>query len=109
TGTASSLPPTYSTDLNSPYYAMVKEVYDVSLTLTPEQIATAVYYRDNPGYPQATNYLSTFSQVMHVENPQLDFYALAHAKLGIAFAEAMINCWKIKYSVLQERPTRYIR
>ena len=108
-GTASPLPPTYSTDPNSAYYAMVKEVYDVSLTLTPEQTATALYYRDSPGYPQATNYISTFSQVMHVENPQLDFYALAHAKTGIAFAEAMINCWQIKYSVLQDRPTRYIR
>ncbi|HET6994049.1 MAG TPA: vanadium-dependent haloperoxidase [Chitinophagaceae bacterium] len=109
TGTASPLPPPYSTDPNSAYYAMVKEVYDVSLTLTPEQAATALFYRDNPGYPQATNYISTFSQVMHVENPQLDFYALAHAKTGIAFAEAMINCWQIKYTVLQDRPTRYIR
>ena len=108
-GTASPLPPTYSTDPNSAYYAMVKEVYDVSLTLTPEQTATALYYRDNPGYPQATNYISTFSQVMQVENPQLDFYALAYAKTGIAFAEAMINCRQIKYSLLQDRPTLYIR
>ncbi len=108
-GTASPLPPAYSTDPSSDYYAMVKEVYDVSQSLTPEQIATALYFRDNPGYPNATNYISTFSQVMHLENPQLDFYALAHAKTGIAFAEAMINCWKIKFTVLQDRPTRYIR
>src|SRR5260221_7184136 len=108
-GTASPLPATYSTDPNSAYYAMVKEVYDVSQTLTPEQIATALYFRDNPGFPNATNYISTFSQIMHIENPQLDFYALAHAKTGIAFAEAMINCWKIKYTVLQDRPTRFIR
>jgi len=108
-GTASPLPPVYSTDPSSAYYAMVKEVYDVSQTLTPEQIATALFYRDNPGYPQAVNYVSTFSQVMHVENPKLDFYALAHAKTGIAFAEAMINCWQIKYSALVDRPTRYIR
>lgn len=108
-GTASPLPPPYSTDPNSDYYKMVKEVYDVSQTLTPEQIATALYFRDNPGFPNATNYISTFSQIMHVENPQLDSYALAQAKVSIAFAEAMINCWKIKYTVLQDRPTRYIR
>ena len=108
-GTASPLPPAYSTDPNSDYYAMVKEVYDVSQSLTPAQIAAALYFRDNPGFPNATNYISTFSQVMHIENPQLDFYALAHAKTGIAFAESMINCWKIKYTVLQDRPTRYIR
>jgi hypothetical protein len=46
---------------------------------------------------------------MQTENLKLDFYALAHAKTGIAFAEAMINCWKIKYTVLQDRPTRFIR
>ncbi len=108
-GTASPLPPPYSLDTNSAYATMVREVYDVSKTLTAEQKATALFYRDNPGYPQAVNYLSTFSQVMHVENPKLDFYTLAHVKLGLAFAEAMINCWKVKYSVLQERPTRYIR
>jgi PAP2 superfamily protein len=108
-GTASPLPPPYSTDPSSDYYKMVKEVYDVSQTLTPDQIATAVYYRDNPGFPNATNYISTFSQVMHIENPQLDFYAFAQAEVGIAFAEAMINCWKIKYQALVDRPTRYIR
>ena len=29
---------------------MVKEVYDVSQTLTPEQTAIGLYYRDNPGF-----------------------------------------------------------
>jgi len=109
TGTASPLPPIYSTDPNSAYFAMVKEVYDVSQALTPEQIATALYFRDAPGFPAGTHYISIFSQIMHTENPQLDFYALAHAKTGIALAESMINCWKIKYQVLQDRPIRYIR
>jgi hypothetical protein len=109
TETASPPPPPYSTDPNSAYYAMVKEVYDISQTLTPEQIATALYYRDSPGFQAGTTYISIFSQVMHVENPQLDFYALAHAKTGIALAESMINCWKIKYQILLDRPIRYIR
>jgi membrane-associated phospholipid phosphatase len=88
---------------------MVKEVYDVSQTLTPAQIATALYFRDQPGFPAGTHYVSIFSQVMHIENPQLDFYALAYVKTGIALAESMINCWKIKYEVLLDRPIRYIR
>jgi hypothetical protein len=109
TGTAEPLPPPYSTDPNSAYYAMVKEVYDVSLTLTHEDSAAAIYFRDNPGYPNGAHYISIFSQVMHQENPQLDFYALAHAKAGIAFVDAMINTWQIKFAVLLDRPTRYIR
>jgi hypothetical protein len=45
TGTESPAPPVYSTDPNSAYFAMVKEVYDVSLTLTADQIATGLYFR----------------------------------------------------------------
>ncbi|HKC36119.1 MAG TPA: vanadium-dependent haloperoxidase, partial [Chitinophagaceae bacterium] len=109
TGTASPLPPPYSTDPNSAYYAMVKEVYDVSQTLTPAQTATALYYRDQPGFQAGTAYVSMFGQIMNAEKPQLDFYALAHAKTGIALYESMIGCWKIKYEVLLDRPIRYIR
>ena len=88
---------------------MVKEVYDISTTLTPDQIATALYFRDNPGFQAGTHYQSIFSQVMHAENPQLDFYAVAEAKMGIALAESQIGCWKMKYDLLVERPIRYIR
>lgn len=108
-GTASPLPPPYSTDPNSAYYAMVKEVYDISQTLTAAQKATAEYFRDQPGFQAGTAYVSMFQQVMNVEKPQLDFYALAHAKVGIALYESMINCWKIKYETFVDRPIRYIR
>ena len=108
-GTASPLPPTYSVDPNSAYYKMVKEVYDISQALTPEQIATAVYFRDQPGFQAGTAYVSIFDQVMQLENHQLDFFALAQAQAGLALYESMINCWKIKYQVLLDRPIRYIR
>jgi hypothetical protein len=107
--TSSPPPPPYSTDPNSAYYKMVKEVYDISQTLTAAQIATALYFRDNPGFQAGTHYQSVFSQVMHAEYPQLDFYALAQAQTGIALAESQIGCWKIKYDLLVERPIRYIR
>lgn len=107
--TASPLPPAYSTDPNSAYFQMVKEVYDISQTLTSEQIATALYFRDNPGFQGGTHYQYIFNQVMNDENPQLDFYALAHAKVAIAMAESQIDCWKKKYDILTDRPTRYIR
>lgn len=108
-GTDSPLPPTYSEVPGSPYYEMVKEVYDISQVLTPEQKATANYFLDDPGFKSGTHYLSIFDEIMNNEKPQLDFYAIAQAKTGISMAEAMINCWKIKYTVLLDRPTRYIR
>jgi hypothetical protein len=107
--TSSPPPPPYSTDPNSAYYKMAKEVYDISQTLTPAQVATALYFRDNPGFQAGTHYQSVFSQVMHAEDPQLDFYALAQAQTGIALAESQIGCWKVKYEFLVERPIRYIR
>ena len=109
TGIASPPPPQYSTVPGSAYYNMVKEVYDVSQTLTAADSATAYYFRDQPGFQAGTAYVSMFQQIMNVENPQLDFYALAHAKVGIALYESMISCWKIKYTILVDRPIRYIR
>jgi len=108
-GTASPLPPSYSVIPGSAYYNMVKEVYDISQQLTPADSATAFYYRDQPGFQAGTAYVSMFGQIMNMENPQLDFFALAHAKVGIALYESMIACWKIKYQTLVDRPIRYIR
>jgi len=109
TGTASPPPPPYSTDPGSAYYAMVKEVYDVSQALTPEQAATALYFRDSPGFQAGTHYLSVFSEIMNIEKPQLDYYALAHVKTGVALADAQIDCFKIKYEMKVDRPIKYIR
>ena len=107
--TASPPPPMYSTDPASEYYKMVKEVYDISQTLTNEQKATALYFRDNPGYQSGTHYQYIFNQVMKDENLTLDAFAVAQAKAGIAMAEAQINCWQQKYTILLDRPTKYIR
>jgi hypothetical protein len=109
TGTESAPPPPYSTDPNSDYYAMVKEVYDISQSLTKEQKATALYFRDNPGFQSGTHYNCLFTEIMKAEDLPLDFYAQAMAKTGIALAEAQIGCWKMKYNLLVDRPIRYIR
>jgi len=108
-GTWPPAPPAYSTDPNSVYYAMVKEVYDISQTLTPEQTATALYYRDNPGFVSGTHYIYMFHQILRDENPQLDFYALAQAKYSVCYYESFRGCWTTKYTYNVERPIRYIR
>ena len=108
-GTDSPPPPPYSTSPTSAYYAMAKEVYDVSQALTPEQRATALYFRDNPGFQAGTHYISIFNQVMESENLMLDQYAVAQAKTGISIAESQIGAWKQKYTLLVDRPIRYIR
>ena len=107
-GSAPIAPPSYSTDPSSDYYKMVKEVYDISQMLTPEQTALALFYRDNPGYGGG-HYISILRQVLQQEQPQLDFTAMAFAKATIAIVDAGIGCFKIKYQYNQQRPITYIR
>jgi hypothetical protein len=101
-------PPAYSTDPSSDFYKMVKEVYDISQTLTPEQRAIGLYYRDNPGFGGG-HYMSMLNIVLRQENTMLDVSALAFAKAGIVSVDAGIECWKVKYTYNNLRPITYIR
>src|SRR4030095_3724591 len=101
-------PPAYSTDPSSDFYKMVKEVYDISQTLTPEQRATGLYYRDNPGFGGG-HYMSILNIVLQQEKTMLDVSALAFAKGGIVSVDAGIECWKVKYTYNNLRPITYIR
>ena len=105
---APDTPPVYSTDPASDYYRMVKEVYDISQTLTADQTALALFYRDNPGFGDG-HYLSIIKQILKKENPKLDFTAIVLAKTGIACVDAGIGCWKTKFKYNQQRPIKYIR
>ena len=100
--------PAYSTDPNSAYYKMVKEVYDISQTLTTEQIATANYYRD-PGFPPGGHYLALFTQILHSAGFSLDQAALASAKVAIGINDCNIVLYKLKYKYNVERPITFIR
>ncbi len=102
-------PPAFSTDPSSPFYAMAKEVYDVSSTLTSDQRAQAIFWRDVPGGGHA-HWLSIFLQVLYTEgnNAMLEKAALVYAKMGITQSDARISCWKWKYAYNQLRPITYI-
>ncbi len=108
-GTSLAPPPSYSTDPGSEFYAMVKDVYDKSQHLTPEQTAMAIYHRDAPGYPGGGHFVSILSQVLTKAQPTLDIAALAYAKTGIASYDALAICFTIKYSVNLVRPITYIQ
>jgi len=105
-------PPAYSADPSSDYYKRMKEVYDVSQTLTPQQIQMGLYYRDNPGLQGGGGaYFGILYQIIKIEKPDLDQAALDFAEMGITLADALMGCWKVKYDLAFnfERPIRYIR
>ncbi len=108
-GTALAPPPAYSTDPASPFFAMVKDVYDKSQALTPAQTAMAIYHRDAPGYPGGGHFTAVLSQVLTQSLVKLDVAALAYAKTGIAAFDATAICFVNKYNYNLVRPINYIR
>jgi hypothetical protein len=78
-GSEPAAPPAYSTDPASGFYQMAKEVYDISQTLTADQIALALFYRDKPGFGDG-HYLSILKQILQQEQPKLDVTATVLAK-----------------------------
>ncbi|MEP7375854.1 MAG: vanadium-dependent haloperoxidase [Chitinophagaceae bacterium] len=108
-GTALAPPPPYSTVPGSAFWNMVKDVYDKSLVLTPDQKASAFYYRDAPGYPGGGAFVAILSQVLATAQPSLDIAALAYAKVGISQHDATIILFTNKYNYNLVRPVTYIQ
>jgi hypothetical protein len=101
----------YSTDPASDYYKQFLEVYDKSKILTQEEKEIAAWWGDDPSQtasPPGHSYnLATIA--IKTAKPDLFTTAEVYAKVGIATADAFINCWKCKYTYHAERPFPYIK
>ncbi|HET9430793.1 MAG TPA: vanadium-dependent haloperoxidase [Chitinophagaceae bacterium] len=102
-------PVTYSTDPNSAFFQMAKQVYDVSQNLTAEQLAMAIFWRDVPGATSPGHWLSIVQQVVRQTGSSLDKAAYAYAMTGAAINDGLISCWKAKFHFNLVRPITYIR
>lgn len=107
--TVPAAPPAYSEDPASPFYLMVKEVYDVSQKLTDEQKAMASYWRDVPGITSPGHWVSIVQQVLKQKKVRLDKAVMAYALTGAAVNDALITCLKSKLDYSLVRPVTYIR
>ena len=111
-GTTLVPPPPFSTVPGSPFYNMVKEVYDASATpttLTADQKAMADYFKDVPGYSPGGTYVALMSQALDITKPTLDMAALTYVKVGLAIHDASIVLFTNKYQFNLIRPVTYIR
>lgn len=102
-------PISYSTDPNSDFYKAVKKLHDVSQTLTPDQTAMAIYWKDVPGATSPGHWLSILQQTVHKENASLAKAAFAYAFTGASGNDGLIACFKTKYQYNVVRPISYIR
>ncbi|WP_211217386.1 vanadium-dependent haloperoxidase [Neolewinella persica] len=101
---------TYDTLPGSPYYEQFLKVYEADLALTQEQKEIALWWGDDPDDtftpPGHSYYIAT--QVLTARDADLITRAETYARVGIAVADAFINCWKWKYQFFSERPNTYI-
>lgn len=101
---------TYDTLPGSPYYEQFRKVYEADLALTQEQKEIALWWGDDPDEtftpPGHSYYIA--SQVLAEREAPLINRAETYARVGIAVADAFINCWKWKYQFFSERPNTYI-
>jgi hypothetical protein len=109
TNTQPGAPMPYSEEPSSPFFHMVKQVYDASQNLTPEQISMALFWRDIPGVTSPGHWLSILKQVLQQTHASIAKAALAYAVTGVCLNDAGISTFKTKYHYNQVRPITYIR
>ena len=102
----------YSEVPDCDFYKMVKNVYDLSKTLTEEQKNIALYWNDGGvgiGFTPPGHNISILTQVLVQKKCNLETAAIAYAKTGIALYDAAVVCWKSKYTYNLIRPVSYIQ
>lgn len=111
-GAIPAAPIAFSKEPGTAFHTMVKEVYDVSQSLTEAQKAIALFWDDAPNGKYVSvfgHWFSVFKQVLEKEKTPLMKGAEAYLKLGIAMNDATISCWQSKYAYHTIRPVTYIR
>jgi len=103
-------PPAYSEEPDSLFYQEAWEVYDVVNNLTPEQLAIALYWADDPGLTGTPpgHSIAILGQVLAQQEASLALAAEAYARVGIAVADAFVACWWTKYEYNLLRPITYV-
>ncbi|MCG3172181.1 MAG: hypothetical protein GMKNLPBB_00327 [Myxococcota bacterium] len=104
------LPFPFSTDPKSPYYAQMKEVYDVHQNLNAEQRHIATFWADNPGHTStpAGHWLELMAQFVRDQKWMIDKALEVQAMISIALADTVISSWATKYKYYTIRPETYI-
>lgn len=100
----------YDTTPGSPYYQQFWDVYQQEKKLTQQEKEIAIWWSDDPDVtftpPGHSYYLTTVA--VKLNKNDLITCAEAYARVGLAVADAFINCWKWKYHFFSERPNTFV-
>ncbi len=103
-------PLAYSADNTSQYYAQFLEVYAKNKTLTVAEKETALWWSDDPSQtftPPGHSY-SLATIAIRTAKTDLPKAVETFARVGMAIADAFVNCWKAKYTYHVQRPASYV-
>src|SRR3569623_1695118 len=107
------VPPTYaySEDPTSAFYKDAREVYDTKNNLTPEQVAIARFWADDPmlSFTPPGHWISIVLQILEHDNVPLEKSADMLMRVSVAEADSFIGCWQTKFLYDLVRPLTYIR
>lgn len=103
-------PPEYSEDPSSAFYGEASLDYQISKTLTPEQIIIARYWADGAGtFSGPGHSMAIVGEVLTQHDGTLADAAEAYARAGLADADALTSTWWVKFHYNLIRPVTYIR
>ncbi len=101
---------TFDYKVGTPYYQEMTAVYSKNTQLTKEEKEIANWWSDDPSQtfspPGHSYHLATVA--IQITNANLVQAAETYARVGMAVADAFINCWKCKYHYHAERPANFI-
>ena len=108
----------FSTEPGSAFFQQAMTTYRQWKINTPEHVAIAKFWTDNPGsftFPFGTatglpsgHWMQIAAQGLAARGAQLDLAVQTLALTGIALHDAFLNCWAWKYHYRLLRPVTYI-
>lgn len=100
----------YDYNKGSEYYNYMYEVYNVGKNLTQEQKEVALWWSDDPSETSSPpgHSFNLATLIIEKSKPDLVKAAETYAAVGMATADAFINCWKTKFVHNVERPFGFI-
>lgn len=115
-------PPKYSMDSTSEFYKQLREVYDVSKSMTPEQREIAKFWDDNPFVMEHSGHLMFANKKITPGGHWMGIAAIAakqtnadavktaktYALTAVALFDAFVSCWDVKYKWNLVRPVTVI-
>ena len=112
-GTVCPLPEpiAYSEDKDSEFYKEALEVYDTVKNATPEQLAIARFWSDDPMLSPTPpgHWVSLVLQIADQKQMSIGDTVDVLARLGVTASDAFVGCWHEKYRYNLLRPLTYIR